>query len=237
MTEERTIVEGLNQFIRDRDRRAFLKLVSFGSAMAVVPVVMAGCEDPVDHTKEDDINLSSAAGPINLIYALLQLADDFVARVTPVGNRYPSMTTTEKTLFDNIASAWSSMKGTLQNTITSGRLTEVVLFDFSSVEFSSGTAVKGLFLDLADLMTQAANGVVARNTDANYLLLMAKLHSVNARIAAYIADTFNGGAAAADRTAFAALIDSNGLDASKTAAETYAQTDPYFRTVLRISGE
>jgi len=239
MADARTeIVNELDSILRTSKRRDFLKLAAMGGMGAFFPAIIAGCNgDTTDPTAKAGFNFSSDRGALNLAYAYTQFMADFYARVQ--SNPYVGMTTTENGLFFNypggINYQLQAQRNTLQNLITSGRITDAVLFNFTSVDFSTRSVVMGFAQTFGDLGVAAINGSVSTVKNATNLTLLGKIVSALARQAAAIRD-LNDQAAGSARTSFAATADAQGLDPATDPKSVITTLQPYFRTTLSTSG-
>jgi len=218
-------------------RRALLKLASFGCISAILPVIVGGCNsDMTDPTPKATFAFDSDRGALNLAYAYAQFMTDFYARVTnnsPAGS-YVGMTTNESNQLTNICNIKRTQRNTLQNLITSGRITDIVLFNFQTLDFSSRSKVMGFAQTFEDLGVAALDGAASSVRDPANLTLLGKIKSVWARHAALIAD-LNDLAEGSPRKNFLGTADSQGLGPATATSVVVSQLQPYFLTALSAS--
>ena len=220
-------------------RRRFLGRFGAG-ALAVA----AGCRETTDPLARTSLAAGTPLAGLNLVYACAQLTADFYARAA--GNPYlggtinfVGMTGLELNALLGIASHKNAQKNALAQLIPSNRISDVLLFDFTSVDFSSRASVLGLAERLEDVGVAAANGAVSTLQNAADATLVAKIAANWARHAAVVRDLIDvaaGNANTAGRTGFAATTDAaTGLDQTADTAAVIAAIKPYLRTQLTLS--
>ena len=102
--------------------------------------------------------------------------------------------------------------------------------DFSAIDFGSRDSVLSTAKAFEDLGVSAYNGAGKLIVNDQYLLLAGKIVSVEARHAALIRDLIENGTFA-DST----VIDTNGLDKSRTPAEVLSIAGVYLKTKINAS--
>jgi len=241
MAEMRTkMVHALDVQLRSSTRRDFLQLVAMGGMGVLLPAAIAGCSsDPVSPTVKALFNFGTDRGALNLAFGYAQFMADFYARVT--SNVFIGMTANETVQIATISGHKGAQRDALQNLITSGRITDALLFNFASVDFSSRANVMGAAQTFEDLGVAALNGAANTVTDATNVILLGKVVSVWARHAAVIRDLNDQAAIAANtagasRNSFAASADAEGLDPATVTSSVFSALQPYFRTTLTSSG-
>jgi len=233
-------VNALDSHVRSSKRRDFLKLAAMGGMGVFLPTVITACSsDPLSPTAKATFNFGTDRGALNLAYGYAQFMADFYARVT--SNVFVGMTTNENSMLSTISGHKGTQRNTLQNLITSGRITDALLFNFTSVDFSSRSEVMGFAQTFEDLGVAALNGAASTVTDATNLTLLGKVASVWGRHAAVVRDlnaqaAIAAGTSGADRKLFAASADANGLDPATAISSVLPTVQPYFRTTLSSSG-
>jgi len=220
--------------LRIHRRRDLLKLATLGGICGMFPGLVAGCNgDVTDPTVHATFDFGSDLGALNFAYAYTQFMTEFYARVTS----YPfvGITTNEVGRMRSISRHKLTQRNTLQILIPSGRITDVLLFNFGSMDFSSRSAVMGFAQTFEDLGVAVLNGAAPQITNATNLTLLGKVKSVWARHAEVIRD-LNDIAAGTSRTGFAGTVDVHGLDQTATMSAALTQMQPYVLTTLSTSG-
>jgi hypothetical protein len=224
------IVNELDSHLRASKRRDFLKLAAMGGLGVFLPAVITACnDDPLSPTAAAGFSFGTDRGALNLAYAYAQFMADFYTRV--LSSPFVGMTNNENAYITEINGHKGTQRNTLQNLITSGRITDALLFNFNSVDFSQRPAVMDLAQTFEDLGVAAINGSATTVNDATNLTLLGKIGSVWGRHAAVIRD-LNNIAAGEPRIGFA-----ESPKDPATAPDAVAQAiQPYFRTSLSTSG-
>jgi rubrerythrin len=171
------------------------------------------------------VNLGSGdIGILNYAYALEQLEAAFYVQVA--SNFYAGISDKERTYLDDIRDHEIAHREFFKNVLGSkaiGRL----LFDFSSINFSSRESVLNTAKAFEDLGVAAYNGAGELLESSDYLLIAGKIVSVEARHAATVRDLIQYGSFAGPD-----VIDSNGLDVVKTPPQVLAIADTYIVTKI-----
>jgi hypothetical protein len=102
--------------------------------------------------------------------------------------------------------------------------------DFSSIDFTNRTSVLATAKAFEDLGVSAYNGAGYLIKSGAYLTLAGKIVSVEARHAAYIRDLITPGSFAGTD-----VVDSNGLDKSRTPIEVLTIAKAYIKTEINAS--
>jgi len=237
MTDVRKeIVNELDSHLRASRRRDFLRLAAMGGMGVFLPAVLAACnnDDPLGPpATKAGFNFDTDRGALNLAYAYAQFMADFYARV--LTDPFVGITTTEGSSITGISGHKSSQRTTLQRLIPSGRITDALLFNFNSIDFSQRSDVMSFAQTFEDLGVAAVNGSVLTVTDATNLTLLGKIVSVWGRHAAVIRD-LNDMAASRARDSFAASANAQGLDPASATADVVQAIQPYILTTLATSG-
>jgi hypothetical protein len=202
-----------------------------------MPAMITACnDDPTDPTAKAGFNFSSDRGALNLAYAYSQFMADFYARVA--AGRYVGATTTETSALNTISTHKSSHHRTgLSNLITSGRVTDAILYNFSIVDFSSRASVFGFLQTFEDLGVAAINGCIHTVDDPANVKLLGQIVSVWARHAAVVRDLNDLSAGlTTTRNSFASSANAQGLDPATAPGDVVTNIQPYHRTTLSVSG-
>ncbi len=225
-----------SRVVADRDphsRRRFLQKSGIG--LAAAGLFLAGCEDDDDPIMIDDtVNLGSGdVGVLNYAYALEQLEAAFYAQVLQGGYFAGASASEQQIMVDLEAHERAHadfFKAAINSVATAIPALEV---DFSSIDFDSRSSVLGTAQVFEDLGVSAYNGAGRLIQNADYLVVAGKIVSVEARHAAAIR-SINAGTP----TAFAnsEVVDSNGLDVSRTPSQVLTMAAPFIITPIDASG-
>ncbi|MGI4884145.1 MAG: ferritin-like domain-containing protein [Janthinobacterium lividum] len=173
-------------------RRSFLRYSSAGLALG--GLYLAGC------SKDDDNNPSNGTlidvgtgdvGILNYAYALEQLEAAFYTQVV-AGTYYVGASAAEKAIFSDLQAHEVIHRDFFKGAITTGRITDALMPDFSNIDFTQRTTTSGKLgvlnaaMAFEDLGVAAYNGAGRFITSATYLTLAGKIVSVEARHAAVI---------------------------------------------------
>lgn len=179
-------------------RREFVRLIALGGALVLLPSFVTGCQDgdntggitapgsgatvTIDFTKGDIAVLQFA-------YALEQLEADFYTQVLSNFDA-SNLTAADKLVLGDIRNHEIIHREFLKAALTTNAsftLTPV----YPSINFTDRTAVLAAARTFEDLGVAAYNGAAQYLTDANNLLVAAKIVSVEARHASAIRDLIN----------------------------------------------
>jgi len=160
-------------------------------------------------------------GVLNLAYALEQLEAAFYAAVK-AGSYYRGASQSEKTILEDLASH-EIIHRELFRAALAGSAIKTLEPNFSTINFSDRTAVLYAARTFEDLGVAAYNGAAQYLTNPDYLALLAKIVSVEARHAALIRDLLtNGTFVGAD-----VVSPTTGLELTKSLADVAVQANTY----------
>jgi len=217
-------------------RREFVTRIAVGSgALALPSFIISACTDVIANpTESATFDFSTDPGVLNYFYAITQLQADFWARAT--ANRFPGITTAENTAFAVISSQATNQRNWLQVYQTFGRVSDVLTFDFSTVDFTNRATSMGTALTIEDSASRAYAGGLKYLTNPDNVVLAAKLASVAARHSATLRDLSDLFAGGATRASFAGddVVGTTGLEAAASPAEVIGTISKYFRTSLSV---
>ena len=170
---------------------------------------------------------SGDIGILNYAYALEQLEAAFYIRVTETGY-YNSLSagSKERIYLQDIRDHEIAHREFFKTALGVAAIPGV-LVNFSAIDFNSRESVLGTAKAFEDLGVSAYNGAGELLKSPAYLLLAGKIVSVEARHAASIRDLLDYGSFA-DST----VVNSQGLDVSRTPKEVVAIASSYLTTKL-----
>ncbi|MBT9391875.1 ferritin-like domain-containing protein [Hymenobacter sp. NST-14] len=220
-------------------RRSFLRVA--GATAASSALVLAGCgEDPAPAPTPDTTTLGfkqDDTGVLNFAYLLEQLEAAFYQKVVEA---FPAdFTAADKAAFldlrDHEVIHREFLKFALSTNAYDAGLTTPLAFNFTAFTLTTRAGVYAAARTLEDVGVGAYNGLARRIANPQYLQLLAKLASVEARHAAFVRDQ-------AEPNSFAAsdvIADSGslaGLDTVKTPAEVATLIASLLPVVLITDG-
>lgn len=204
------------------------KFLGYSGAAAIAIAGLAACNDK-DNTDPNAIDLGSGdVGILNYAYALEQLEAAFYIKVltTP----YTGGAVAEMALLADIRDHEIAHREFFKNAIPAASRIQDLTPDFSAINFSDRTSVLGAAKAFEDLGVSAYNGAGKLIVTPAYLTLAGKIVSVEARHAAWIRDIIADGS-----FADSSVIDSNGLDKSRTPPEVLALANTYLIAGSKVS--
>jgi hypothetical protein len=206
----------------DMARRSFLRYAGIGAASAGLLTAIACHKDhKVNISTSIDIG-SGDIGILNYAYTLEQLEAAFYTQVilTPYGG----MSALEKTSLTSIRDHEVLHRNFFKAALSTNAIPDLTV-DFSSIDFTSRTAVLGAAKAFEDTGVMAYNGVGYLIKSPTYLILAAKVVSVEARHAAFIRDLITPASFAGSD-----VVASNGLNNSLTIAQVLPIANTYLKT-------
>jgi len=206
----------------DMARRSFLRYAGIGTA-SIGLLAAAACH------KDHKVNLNTGVdigsgdyGILNFAYALEQLEAAFYTQVilTP----YSGMSASEKTSLTSIRDHEVLHRNFFKAALGTNAIMGLTV-DFSSIDFTSRTAVLGAAKAFEDTGVMAYDGAGYLIQNPVYLTLAGKIVSVEARHAAFIRDLITPASFAGND-----VIASNGLNNSLTIAQVLPIANTYLKT-------
>ena len=217
-TEEQEVVGGTNMA-----RRSFLRYAGVGAA-SVGLLATAACHK--DHVMNLGTGVDVGSGDVgilNFAYALEQLEAAFYIQV--IATPYTGMTANEKTLLTSIRDHEVLHRNFFKAALGASAITSLTV-DFSSIDFTSRTAVLGAAKAFEDTGVMAYDGAGYLIKNPAYLLLAGKIVSVEARHASLIRNLLTPGSFAGSDV----INSSNGLNNSLTIAQVLPIANTYLKT-------
>ncbi|MGB3849922.1 MAG: ferritin-like domain-containing protein [Tunicatimonas sp.] len=198
-----------NQEARNPARRSFLRYG--GATLATASLVMTGCEEFYDLFPREPITGvqlgKGDTGILNYAYTLEQLEARFYTLVVATADQC-GFSDEEQQILSDLQKHEVIHQDFFKAALGKDAIAEL-MFDFSSVDFTSRSSVLKAAKTFEDLGVAAYNGAGQLLESADLLLVAGKIVSVEARHAAAIRSILDG-----DPTSFAGddVIDANGLD-------------------------
>jgi hypothetical protein len=203
-------------------RRRFLQSVGIG--IAGVSLIAAGCKK---EERSEGIYLGSGdVGLLNFAYVLEQLEAAFYTQVTQTF--YNGITDAERALLNDIKDHEIAHREFLKNALGDVAI-PTLDFNFSTINFSDRMAVLESAKLFEDVGVSAYNGSGLLFTDEKFLMVAAKIVSVEARHAALVRDLISEGSFAS-----AEVIDTNGLERSRLPKEVLDLVSIYITTIINF---
>lgn len=215
-----------NMTQKGRQRRMLLKQALAFSSIAAIAASCNKNDDMV--MSQDGIDLGSGdIGILNYAFALEQLEAAFYTKVA--ANPYNNIPAMELSLFKDIRDHEIAHREFFRKALGSKAIPDLEV-DFSSIDFTSRSAVLATAKAFEDLGVSAYNGAGHLISSPDYLVLAGKIVSVEARHAAYIRDLISNGSFA-DNT----VVDAMGLDTSRKPADVLMIAGAYIKSKINAS--
>lgn len=211
-------------------RRSFLRVA--GATAAASALVLAGCGDDETPTPTTGtaslVFAQSDVGVLNYAYLLEQLEAAFYQKVVEA---FPTDFTAEDRaafidLRDHEVIHREFLKFALGSNAYDASLATPLVFNFSSFTLTTRAGVYAAARTLEDVGVAAYNGAGKLLSSVEYLKLLGKLASVEARHAAFVREQAEPGSFAASDV-ITATGNLAGLDAVKTPAEVVILIAPF----------
>lgn len=171
------------------------KFFGLAGGVAAAGTLLGGCypskNQPIVTPPASNITLSSGdMGVLNFAYAVEQLQAAFYTEVLKL--QYSGMTALERTYFTDMRNHEVAHRELLKKVIGSAAIVDL-RFSFEAVNFSNRTSVLTNAQKIEDLVVSGYNGAGKLFVNTNYLLLIAKMASVEARHASLVSALLNDG--------------------------------------------
>ncbi len=205
------------------------KFLGYTGAAAIAMAAVVSCNKDDNNAPANGIDLGSGdVGILNYAYALEQLEAAFYIRV--LTSPYSGGSMAEMALLADIRDHEIAHREFFKNAIGSARIQDLTP-DFSSINFSDRASVLGAAKAFEDTGVSAYNGAgkLLSETAAGrtYLTLAGKIASVEARHAAWIREIVTP-----NSFSDATVVDTDGLEKSKTPAEVLVIANTYLTTKI-----
>ena len=225
---------------RPLPRRAFFRAA--GATAATSALLLAGCgkdDTPAPDPATAVPTLAYAPGDtgvLDYLYSLAQMQYAFYDKVVqafpadlPAGERADLTDLRDHELI--YSEFFRYLLGTAANAGLPGLTTRFLPFNFDSLPLTTRTGVLTAARQLADLSVAAYTDAGKRVRNGDYLLLLGKIASVQARHAAYVRDLLTPNSFA-DDDVVVAFNGFSGFGDSKTPAQVVAVVAPYFLVMV-----
>ena len=222
-------------------RRSFLRALSLGGSIVLLPSVFAACsddDDPVDPGNGGNggnggdpvvLNLSNDIGILNYAYALEQLEAAFYIEAVSRFSSNGISDAMERAILTDIRNHEVIHREFLKQALGTSAIPALAV-NFGTAT-NSRTSVLQTARTFEDLGVSAYNGAGKYLTDVRNLLIAGKIVSVEARHAAVIRDILDttGRDFAGDT-----VVNEQGLDVVREPSAVLAAADPFITTTVTI---
>jgi hypothetical protein len=205
----------------DLSRRKFLQLAG---GVTAAGVLIASCKK----TPPDTIYMGKGdIALLNTLYLVEQLLSDFYtqANVTP----YYGLSASELGLLADMRDHALAHRELLKNLLGSSAIPDIVTV-LTPVTFADRTDFLSHASIFEDIAVGAYHGVGQRFSDTSYVLLTAKMATVQARHSSYVRDILNH-----NNFADSGIVNSKGLEQTLAPASVFAAIKPYLETKFDIT--
>lgn len=209
-------------------RRKFLR---YAGVSGLAATVLASCVKSVSNYAQDGkgptnsvVLPSGDVGILNFAYALEQLEAAFYTLV--IADPYENIPSLELSRLTDIRDHEIAHREFFKTALGKSAIQQLN-FNFTQVDFSSRDSVLATAKTFEDIGVSAYNGAGSLLVSPTYLGLAGKIVSVEARHAAYLRNIITPGSFA-DMT----VVDSNGLDTSRTPLQVLTLAQPFITETI-----
>lgn len=209
-------------------RRDFLRYTG-ASAAGIAVLSLGACDkndDPINQSGKDFYFGSGDIAILNYAYALEQLEAAFYIQVA--NSFFTGATDLEKQYLTDIRNHEIAHREFFKTALGNSAIKNLE-FNFTSINFSNRDSVLKTAKTFEDLGVSAYNGAGWLIKNEEYLLLAGKIVSVEARHAALVRDLIDNGTFANSE-----VIDSNGLDVSKSPTAVLQAASPFIKSKIDV---
>lgn len=203
-------------------RRSFLQ---FAGGLAGAGLFVASCRKTPPDTQFIG---RGDTGLLNYLYIVEQVLTAFHTQANIT--QYYGLTESELQLIADLREHQYAHRELLKKILGDTAITNKLVIDLSPVTFADRTSTLSKAAFLEDLAVAAYNGVAGYFTDTNYVMMVAKMATVQARHSAYVRHILTANAFS-DTT----IINNNGLDRAMTPQEVMTALGPWIQTKLDYS--
>lgn len=228
MNKKETIIEPQKNKLDNFSRRRFLGLTG---GLLAAGVMLDSCSKDDNSGSTGVVLTKNDIGVLNYAYALEQMEAAFYTELTKRGF-YPEITADEKLRLSEIHNHDTAHRELLK-ALTGTKAIPTLSFDFSSVNFTGRDSVLQAARTLKDLSVSAYNGAARLVESAQYVLLIAKIASVEARHSAYIRELLKTNSFSSAYGTLDYQFDAfNGMENSKSPDVVLAAASTYIKTPI-----
>jgi rubrerythrin len=204
-------------------RRSFLRYAGLGATAGAV--IASSCRKHSNESESASATIDIGAGDIGILnyaYALEQLEAAFYMQVALAP--YAGITATESALLTDIRDHEVAHREFFKAALGTSAIAALKI-DLGSIDFSSRVKVLAVAQLFEDTGVTAYNGAACKLQNADYLDVVGKIVSVEARHASYIRNLLSYGSFA-DGT----VLDTNAMDKAQSIAQVLPVTNAYLIT-------
>lgn len=201
----------------DVSRRRFFQLAG---GIAGAGLLLSACRRRAEPT--DTFLGSGDVALLNLFYVIQQLEAAFYTQV--VATPYYGLTVSESQMLTDVRDQEIAHSEFLNKILGSNAVSNIVV-NFSAITFADRSSVLTHAAIFEDMAVSAFNGAAHLFTDPQYVYMLAKMASVEARHSACSRDLLNYNSFA-DST----VVNNFGLDQAGTPATVFASAETYLQT-------
>jgi hypothetical protein len=212
-------------------RKEFIRYVGLSGIAATV---LAGCTKAISNYKQDGtgpantVSLGTAdTGILNFAYALEQLLAAFYTLVA--GDPYENIDSLALSRLTDIRDHEIAHREFFKNLLGKNAI-QALTFNFTTINFATKTSVLTAAKVFEDIGVAGYNGVGSLIAEAEWLTIVGKIVSVEARHAAYVSELIGTGDFAD------ASVTLDGRERDKTPAEVLQLIQPFITETLDGSG-
>lgn len=225
------VVESASSLGSLSTRRRFLRTLSLGGSIILMPTVLAACGDddnltePVPDPDPDPqpeavtIDLSTDTGVLNFAYALEQLEAAYYTQVT--GSFFAGATTDEQSVLNDLRDHEIVHRELFLAALGADAIPGLTP-TFDSVDFGDRMSVLATARTFEDLGVAAYNGAGAALSNPDFLAVAGKIVSVEARHASVI------------RTLLGLNFAPEAFDAGMSPADVLTAADPFIENEITL---
>lgn len=203
-------------------RRRFLQ---FAGGVAGIGLVAASCRKTPPDTQYIG---QGDTGLLNYLYIVEQVLTSFYTQAN--NTQYYGLTESELQLIADLREHQYAHRELLKKILGDTAVTNKLVVNLSAVTFADRTSTLTNAIFLEDLAVAAYNGVASHFSDTSYVMLIAKMATVQARHSAYARDILS-----ANTLSDTSIISVNGLDRAMTPQQVMAALGPWIQTKLDFS--
>lgn len=205
--------------IHDVSRRRFLQ---FAGGIAGAGLLAASCRKTPPDTQFIG---KGDTGLLNYLYLVEEVLTSFYTQANIT--QYYGLNESELQLIADLREHQYAHRELLKKILGDTAITGKLVVDLSLVTFADRTSTLTNATFLEDLAVAAYNGVAQYFSDTTYVLLIAKMATVQARHAAYARQILN-----ANNISDSTIINAQGLDRAMTPQQVMAALAPWIQTKL-----